>query len=111
MEEQGFVTPQIDKRVHRRAKLVTQVKCDALGRNEVLVTRDVSVGGLFISTKTPLPLESVAGIFFSVGYSSHSISCKGKVVYSMPGMGMGIEFMDLKDESRQMLQKFVDEAA
>ncbi len=111
MEEQGreLVTPQIEKRLHRRAKLVTHVQCDTLGRNDLLVTRDVSTGGMFVSTNTPLPIESLVGLSFNLGMGKPVISCKGKVVFSKQGMGMGIEFVGLSDESRQSLEKFVDE--
>jgi hypothetical protein len=112
MEGQGreFITPEIDKRQHRRANLVTQVKCEAMNRDDLLLTRDVSIGGLFINTKTPLPLDSMVGISFSLATGHPAIACKGKVVFSRQGLGMGIEFSDLNVESRQSLEKFVDEA-
>ena len=112
MEGQGreFITPEIDKRIHRRARLVTQVKCEAMDRDDLLVTRDVSIGGLFIDTKTPLPLDSIVGLSFSLATGHPAIACKGKVVFSRQGLGMGIEFSDLSVESRQSLQKFVDQA-
>lgn len=112
MEGQGreFITPEIDKRQHRRAKLVTQVKCEAMNSDDLLVTRDVSIGGLFINTKTPLPLDSKVGLSFSLSAGHPAIVCNGKVVFSQQDLGMGIEFSDLNVESRQSLQKFVDEA-
>jgi hypothetical protein len=111
MEGQGteLVTPEIDKRQHRRAKLVTEVKCEAMNRDEVFVTRDVSVGGLFLTAKKPFPLNSEVILSFSLGPGLASISCGGKVVYSMQGLGMGIEFSRLSDETRSSLEKFVDE--
>lgn len=112
MAEEGreFVTPGIDKRRQRRAKLITEVKCEALNRDEFLVTRDVSVGGMFLTTKTPLPLESSVRVAFSLAAGSPAISCSGRVVYSMQGLGMGIQFMDLNEESHAALGKFIDEA-
>ncbi|HEV2233582.1 MAG TPA: PilZ domain-containing protein [Terriglobia bacterium] len=104
-----FITPEIDKRQHRRAKLVTHVKCESMNRDELLVTRDISIGGLFINTKTPLPLDSQVGLSFSLAAGHPAITCKGKVVFSRQDMGMGIEFSDLNTESRQSLEKFVDE--
>jgi hypothetical protein len=111
MEEQGreFVTPEIDKRQQRRAKLITQVTCDALSRDEVLVTRDISAGGLFITTKNPLPLDSVVRLTFSLGAGHPNTLCAGRVVYSQKGMGMGIQFADLSETDRESLEKFVDE--
>ena len=112
MEGKGreFITPEIDKRQHRRANLVTQVKCEAMNRDDLLLTRDVSIGGLFINTKTPLPLDSTVGVSFSLASGQPAIACKGKVVFSRQDLGMGIEFFDLNVESRQSLVKFVDEA-
>jgi len=109
-EGREFITPDIDKRRQRRAKLITEVKCEALSRDEFLVTRDVSAGGLFVSTNNPLPLESEVRVAFSLAPGSPSISCLGKVVYSMQGMGMGIQFTEIAEESYVALEKFVDEA-
>ena len=113
MEPQGreYVTPEIDKRQHRRAQLVTQVRCDALGRDEFMLTRDVSVGGMFVTAKDPFPSDSEVALAFSLRAGEPLIASRGKVVYSLRNMGMGIAFVDLGEEVRQALQKFVDEAA
>jgi hypothetical protein len=112
MEEQGreLITPEIEKRQHRRARLITEVKCEAMDRDEVLVTRDVSVGGIFVTTKKPFPLNSKVALDFSLGPGQPSISCRGKVVYSMQDLGMGIEFSELNEETHLSIEKFVDEA-
>ncbi|HLY59355.1 MAG TPA: PilZ domain-containing protein [Terriglobia bacterium] len=112
MAEEGreLITPDIDKRRQRRARLITEVKCEAMHRDELLVTRDVSVGGLFLTTKTPLPLDSSVFVAFSLAVGTPAISCNARVVYSMQGLGMGIQFTDLNEGARASLQKFVDEA-
>jgi hypothetical protein len=113
VEPQGreYVTPEIEKRQHRRAELVTQVRCDALGREDLMLTRDVSVGGMFVTAKDPFPSDSDVALSFRLRAGDPPIASRGKVVYSLPGMGMGITFVDLSEEARQTLQKFVDEAA
>ena len=110
-QEREFITPEIDKRVHRRAKLVTQVKCDNLGREELLLTRDISTGGVFVTTRNPFPSDSEVSLSFSLGSESRSITCRGRVAYGVKNIGMGIQFFDLPDEIRQALQTFVDETA
>ena len=109
-QSREFITPGIDKRQHRRVRLITEVKCEPMNRNEILVTRDVSVGGMFLNTKTPLPLNSPVTLAFTLASGMPPISCKGRVVYSMQGMGMGVEFADVNEDNRRSLEKFVDEA-
>ncbi len=110
-DEKPYVTPDIDKRQHRRARLVTQVHCEALGREDLLLTRDVSVGGLFVTAQNPFPLNSEVGIALALASGQTPIKARGKVVYSLQGMGMGVQFSELSDEGRALLQKFVDESA
>lgn len=112
MSEEGpLVTPDINKRQHRRARLVTQVRCEALGREEMLLTRDVSTGGLFVSTKEPFPMNSEVAIAMQLPSGGAAINGRGTVVYSLKGLGMGVQFADLNETSLAALKKFVDESA
>ena len=99
-----------DKRQHRRVKLITQLRCEASGREDVLVTRDVSVGGMFVISKNPFPQDSEVTLSFRLKMEDPLIGCRGKVAYSLQGVGMGVMFSDLPEAGRQALQKFVDEA-
>jgi c-di-GMP-binding flagellar brake protein YcgR len=112
VDEEGreYITPEIERRQHRRAKLVTQIRCEALDREDLMLTRDVSIGGLFITAKNPLPLDSEVTLSFHLAPATPAITCRGKVVYSVRGLGMGIQFFDVSEETRQTLQKFVDES-
>lgn len=109
-ESKQYVTPDIDKRRHRRANLITQVRCDALQRQGLMVTRDVSVGGMFVNVKDPFPADSEVTTLFRLEPTSDLLTCRGKVAYAIKGMGMGISFIELSEEVRQALQRFVDEA-
>lgn len=110
-ESKEYITPDIDKRQHRRANLITQVRCDVLQRQALMVTRDISVGGMFVIEKTPFPADSEVTTMFRLEPTGDLLSCRGKIAYSIKGMGMGISFIELSDEVRQALQKFVDAAA
>lgn len=107
----GATTPEIDKRQYRRARLVTQARCETLGREDLLVTRDVSVGGLFLIAKQNYPAPSEISLSFRLNPTGPPLSCRGKVVYAVRGVGMGVEFVDLSEDARQALQKFVDETS
>jgi uncharacterized protein (TIGR02266 family) len=105
-----YVRPGIDKRQHRRASLVTEVRCEALGREELLLTRDVSAGGLFVSAKEPFPMGSEVSLKLKLPTRDSLLSARGTVVYSLKGMGMGVQFADIAEDLRSDLQKFVDES-
>ncbi len=109
-EEARFVKPQVERRQYRRAQIVTQVRCESVGREELLVTRDVSVGGLFLHALKPFPSGAEVSLTFSLAAGAPAISCRGKVVNSIPARGMGIEFDELEEAARHALEIFVDEA-
>lgn len=109
-EKQQYATPDIEKRKHRRAQLVTEIRCETSRHQELLVTRDISVGGVFVSAKKNFPRGSEVSLSLRLGPGGPGISCRAKVVYSVKGLGMGVEFLDLNDEARRAIQKFVDEA-
>jgi c-di-GMP-binding flagellar brake protein YcgR len=109
-EEPQYIKPQIERRQHRRAKLVTQVRCEALGREELLVTRDISIGGLFLHSSKPLPRDSEITLSFRLQAEQPAVTCRGKVVNSIPGLGMGIQFLDVDEATQRALEKFVDES-
>jgi c-di-GMP-binding flagellar brake protein YcgR len=110
-ESSEYVRPEIEKRQHRRAKLLTQVQCAALNREELMLTRDVSVGGMFLTAKDPFPTNSEVTVSFRLRAGAPPVSSRGKVMYSMRDMGMGVAFIDLSEAAREALQKFVDEVA
>jgi hypothetical protein len=85
---------QIEKRRHKRDDAVLDVRCAAFGLDEIFVSRDVSAGGLFLKAPNPLVAGSVVELTFSVSPEGPDISCSGRVVYSLPGVGMGIQFLD-----------------
>ena len=82
-----------------------------MDHNEVMVTRDVSEGGMFINVKSPLPLESELALTFRLGPTGPPISCRARVMFSQVNLGMGIKFLDISQEAQQSLQKFVNEIA
>jgi hypothetical protein len=100
---------EVERRQYRRVKLVMQVHCEALERNEIMVTRDVSVGGMFINARFPIPIDSDLSITFRLYPAEPAITCRAKVMFSRVGLGMGIQFQDLSAETVQTLEKFVNE--
>ena len=108
-EDSQLVKFEVERRQYRRVKLVTQVHCEAPERDEIMVTRNVSLGGMFINVKFPLPLDSELSLTFRLDPARPAIACRAKVMFSRAGLGMGIQFLDLSAEAHQTLQEFVSE--
>ena len=71
------------------------------------VTSDISLGGCFICTSKPLPLQSRVRM---------TLSRKGQVVKGLavvrivkPRIGMGIEFLDVESFSHGILSRWIDQ--
>jgi len=110
-EDTQLVKTDVERRQSRRAKLVIQVHCAALECNEIRVSRDVSLGGMFFDVRFPLPMGSELAISFRLDPADPPITCRAKVTFSRVGHGMGIQFLDLSREACHLLEKFLDEAA
>jgi c-di-GMP-binding flagellar brake protein YcgR len=102
--------PAVERRKYRRVRLITQVQCATLGREEQLVTWDISPGGMLIATQHPYPVDCEVDMSFALPLADRRISCRGRVSYAIEGCCMGVEFGRLSEESYQSLKTFVDEA-
>jgi len=109
LEDRPLFKPEVERRQSRRVRLVTQVRCEALECEEIRVTRDVSLDGMFFDANFPLPVDFELTLTFRLNPDEPAITCRAKVIYSRIGMGMGVQFLDLSEAARQSLQKFVDE--
>jgi hypothetical protein len=76
-----------------------------------MVTRDVSAGGMYLITHSPFPVDCELLLTFRLSPQELTITSHAKVMYSHAGVGMGIQFLGLNDETRQILQDFVDAVA
>lgn len=68
---------------------------------------NLSVGGMFIATRSPWPKESLVYLQFRIADGGTLIEGLGKVVHvNPPGhkeAGMGVEFVNLDEESREFI--------
>jgi c-di-GMP-binding flagellar brake protein YcgR len=111
IEDRSLIQPAIEHRQYRRVKLVTQIQLEASERSDVMVTRDVSVGGMFITARMPLPIDTEISITFRLYPEEPTITCRAKVTFSRLGLGMGVQFLGLSEPDFRSLQRFVDEVS
>src|SRR6187549_1325550 len=76
---------------------------------------NISRGGMFINTRNPLALGSTVRLIISLPDAAFPFDLTGKVIRvsefdnaqnQVPGMG--IEFVDVDDEKRQRIERFVE---
>lgn len=96
---------EIEKRRHKREKAALEVQCASFGLDEIFVSGDVSAGGIFLNTPSPLASGSDVELNFRVSPDGPEIACSGRVVWALPGVGMGIQFVDARGEIEMALMK------
>jgi c-di-GMP-binding flagellar brake protein YcgR len=93
---------------HPRIKFVTEIEHHAgtfLG-----FSRDLSIGGMFIETKTPLPEDSEIKIRFDLGDGGPMIVVEAEVRYAIRDLCMGIEFVDLSPADLKRIETYISQA-
>lgn len=93
-----------ERRQFPRVRLATQVEC----QDTVMLTfsRDVSHGGMFVESPSPLPTGSILNLRFNLDDQS-SIVAKAVVTYQVKKFGMGVQFLDLTPENRKSVDAYV----
>ena len=100
--EDSFEPPE-ERRLADRSRLIVDVFFDGKDATGVASTKDISVGGLYINSRTTIPEGSLLLVRIPFG-SGKQIVCNAEVVYSNPGKGVGVKFQGLSDEARSLLE-------
>jgi len=95
--------PTTDERRHYdRSRLIVDVSFEGGDATGVASTKDISVGGLYMSTKTEIPTGKTLALRLDLG--GQQVVLKGDVVYSNPGHGVGVRFHRLAEDMRTLIK-------
>lgn len=94
-----------DRRQFDRSRLIVDVHFDGAESTGLASTKDISRGGLYLSTQTNIPVGSSLALRIPLG-KEHAV-VTGEVVYSNPGEGVGVKFRELSDEARALIEREV----
>src|SRR5258708_34684691 len=97
----GDAPDQSERRSAKRKKLVINVQFDGGDGTGVASTRDISAGGLYMSTTAML--DKGTPIVMSLGFGPKTMSINGVVVYSDPGYGVGVRFRNIGEDEEKFL--------
>jgi hypothetical protein len=67
---------------------------------------DIGIGGCYVETKSPLDVDTRMKVLLCLG--KEKLQTSGMVRAMYPGVGMGIEFLDLGWEQTEQLYKFLE---
>ncbi|MGI9036717.1 MAG: PilZ domain-containing protein [Pyrinomonadaceae bacterium] len=95
-----------ERRYSDRKKLVVDVRFNGGDATGIANTRDVGVGGLYITTKTALDVGTP--IFMRMTIGGKEVALNGTVVYSDAGKGVGVRFQDLSEDAKSILKNELD---
>jgi len=89
----------------RRVSLVVEVACQSQNAYGFGKTENVSETGLLVNSPQTLPPNSELDVRFVLLVHRQAIvvESKGKVTWVRPGVSMGIQFVDLKEEYREAI--------
>lgn len=79
------------------------------GRADVICIHppDISTQGMFINTALRYPEGTVLKLRFRLTRSAVEILARGEVRYCLPGVGIGVQFVDLPPQSVRAIEKEV----
>jgi hypothetical protein len=97
----GDARSPAERRSSDRKKLIVDVRFEGGDGTGIANTRDIGVGGLYMTTTAILDIGTPIVMSISVGEKTLNIN--GVVVYSDPGHGVGVRFKDLSDENAEFL--------
>ena len=100
-----------ERREHPRRRCSLSVELHpASGENRAWGrVSDISLGGCFV--EMPSPFKEGTQVRLALWIQERKIWALGKVAASRPGSGIGVQFLEMKDEDRTELQAFVNSLA
>ena len=91
-----------ERRNDDRKKLIVDVQFSGGDATGIANTRDIGIGGLYITTKVTLDVGTPISMKMTIDKAELSLS--GVVVYSDPGHGVGVRFDDLSEKNKMFLK-------
>jgi hypothetical protein len=80
------------------------------GDSQDVVTRppDLSARGMFINTNRSFPEGAVLNVQFRLAQSDVEVRTRCEVRYCLPGVGVGVEFVEISPESVRAIEREIE---
>jgi len=83
------------------------------GRSEELSVHppDISLSGMFLNTMTTYAEGTILKVRFRLSQSNHLVEVRCEVRYCLPGVGVGVEFIDIGAKDKKAILKELEPPA
>jgi hypothetical protein len=71
---------------------------------------DISVQGMFIQTVQQFVEGAILKVRFRLARSHYEVHARAEVRYCLPGVGVGVEFVDITPQDRQAIESELHDA-
>jgi hypothetical protein len=92
-----------ERRAFDRKKLIIDVNFDGGDATGIANTRDIGIGGLYMTTNANL--QTGTPILIRMTIAGKEVSLSGAVVYTDPGHGVGVRFHNVSEETSELLKR------
>lgn len=92
-----------ERRQSDRKKLIVDVQFDGGDATGIANTRDIGIGGLYMTSGAKL--ETGTQILIRMTIGGREVALDGTVVYTDPGQGVGVRFHNVPDETAELLKQ------
>lgn len=92
-----------ERRHSDRKKLIVDVNFDGGDATGIANTRDIGIGGLYMTTNAQL--ETGTPLLIRMTLGGREVAIQGAVVYTDPGQGVGVRFQNVSDENAELLKR------
>ena len=90
-----------------RIHSIRQIAVQYEGTDERVISRvpDVSTSGMFINTSRKYAEGAVLNLSFCLALSGLEVQARGEVRYSLPGVGVGVQFIDISENAIRSIEQ------
>lgn len=97
-----------DSRRAPRVTLATEILCSGEAGSARSSAGDLSVGGMFVElTRLPFRPRDIVKIAFALPGSADRIEARSEVRYIQEGIGMGVQFLEIRPADLERVARFV----
>jgi hypothetical protein len=102
-EEDAEGLASAERRHYDRSRVIVDVHFDGGEATGVASTKDISMGGLYMSTQADIAIGDTLAL--RIPLAGQHVVVKADVVYSNPGHGIGVRFHRLTPEARELMER------